>query len=101
MENISIEAPELTVAEYRAAIQDMVPQRKKSKHRPEILQGDKEDDFQFYYLYRGYKIQWKMYGNTPFTLRDEKGKLVDHCNEQSLVEMLATVDVLVDWIYHL
>lgn len=46
--------------------------------------------------YRDCRITDKPYGNTPYTLLDGGGQIVAHRDEQTLEEMLDTIDVILD-----
>jgi len=48
--------------------------------------------------HRGYKVTDEPYGSEPFTIYSPDGKVIDHCDDETLAECLTTIDVIQDEI---
>jgi hypothetical protein len=46
--------------------------------------------------HRGYKVTDEPYGSEPFTIYSPDGKVIDHCDEETVQECIATIDVIED-----
>jgi hypothetical protein len=46
--------------------------------------------------HRGYTITDEPYGSEPFTIYTPEGRVLDHCDEETIKECIDTIDIIQD-----